>query len=248
MNKLTRRNRTAPSVLISGASFAGLTAAWWMNKLGYSVTVVEIAKLLRKGGTPVNIRDGVIDVVRRMNLLERIKSESLPFRPMTFLDAHGSARLTQKVTLKNVVPETDAMLVIAYQLKPHTENELAVTPTIVDLEVFSMIELVETRDQRLKDGGGRWFGNYETPCIISKKGAQKLAAKQPLDVTSYGRKESEGKDFNEDTNFGKLKRIPHEGLQTFLKKCIALGVGQEVSLLDEEGDEEVVPEPIPDDL
>jgi hypothetical protein len=158
-----------------------------------------------------------------------------------------SARLTQKVTLKNVVPETDAMLVIAYQLKPHAENELAVTPTIVDLEVFSMIELVERRDQRLKDGGGQWFGNYETPCIISKKGAQKLAAKQPLDATSYGRKESEGKDFNEDTNFGKLKRIPHQGLQTFLKKCIALGVGQDVSLFDE-GDEAVVPEPVPDDL
>jgi 2-polyprenyl-6-methoxyphenol hydroxylase-like FAD-dependent oxidoreductase len=90
MDKLTQRNGRTPSVLISGASFAGLTAAWWMNKLGYSVTVVEIAKLLRKGGTPVNIRDGVIEVVRRMNLLERIKSESLPPRPMTFLDAHGS--------------------------------------------------------------------------------------------------------------------------------------------------------------
>jgi 2-polyprenyl-6-methoxyphenol hydroxylase-like FAD-dependent oxidoreductase len=90
MDKLTQRNGRTPSVLISGASFAGLTAAWWMNKLGYSVTVVEIAKLLRKGGTPVNIRDGVIDVVRRMNLLERIKSKSLPPRPMTFLDANGS--------------------------------------------------------------------------------------------------------------------------------------------------------------
>lgn len=90
MDKLTQRNGTTPSVLISGASFAGLAAAWWMNKLGYSVTVVEIAKGLRKGGTPVNIRDGVIDVVRRMNLLQRIKSESLPPRPMTFLDAHGS--------------------------------------------------------------------------------------------------------------------------------------------------------------
>ena len=78
------------SVLISGASFAGLAAAWWMNRLGYTVTVVEIAKGLRKGGTPVNIRDGVIDVVRRMNLLERIKSESLPPRPVAFLDAHGS--------------------------------------------------------------------------------------------------------------------------------------------------------------
>ena len=95
MDKLTQHNGTipinpTPSVLISGASFARLSAAWWMNKLGYSVTVVEIAKGLRKGGTPVNIRDGVIDVVRRMNLLERIKLESLPPRPMTFLDAHGS--------------------------------------------------------------------------------------------------------------------------------------------------------------
>ena len=78
------------SVLVSGASFAGgLASAWWIYKLRYSVTVVEIAKGLRKGGTPVNIRDEVIDVVRRMNLLERIKSESLPPRPMTFLDANG---------------------------------------------------------------------------------------------------------------------------------------------------------------
>jgi len=61
-----------------------------MNKLGYSVTVVEIAKDLRKGGTPVNIREGVIDVVRRMGLLERIQSASLPPRPVTFLDALGA--------------------------------------------------------------------------------------------------------------------------------------------------------------
>ena len=86
----TTTTHPPPSVLISGASFAGLTAAWWMNKLGYTVTVVEIAKGLRKGGTPVNIRDGVIDVVRRMNLLQRIKSEKLPPRVMTFLDAKGS--------------------------------------------------------------------------------------------------------------------------------------------------------------
>lgn len=41
------------TVLVSGASFAGLAAAWWMNKLGYAVTVVEIAKGRRKGGTPI---------------------------------------------------------------------------------------------------------------------------------------------------------------------------------------------------
>ena len=97
MNSLTQQNengtaagRQNSSVLISGAGFAGLASAWWMNRLGYSVTVVELAKGVRRGGTPVNIRDGVIDVVKRMNLLERIIAASLPARPVTFLDAHGS--------------------------------------------------------------------------------------------------------------------------------------------------------------
>ena len=76
-------------VLVSGASFAGLATAWWMHRLGFAVTVVEIANGLRKGGTPVNIRDGVIDVARRMGLLERIKSQCLPPRPVCFLDAKG---------------------------------------------------------------------------------------------------------------------------------------------------------------
>jgi 2-polyprenyl-6-methoxyphenol hydroxylase-like FAD-dependent oxidoreductase len=80
---------TRPSVLIAGASFAGLSAAYWMDRLGYAVTVVEVAGGLRKGGTPVNIRDGVIEVVRRMGILERIVAESLKPRPMVFVDRNG---------------------------------------------------------------------------------------------------------------------------------------------------------------
>lgn len=129
-----------------------------------------------------------------------------------------SARLTQKVTVKNVDAAHDALLLIAYQLRPQPNHPDTVSPTIIDLAVFSMIELVEARDKRMTDGGGRWFGNYETPTVLSKLGKAKLANHKPLDTSSYGRKESEGKDFNEDTNFGKLKRIPHSELQAFLKK------------------------------
>jgi len=129
-----------------------------------------------------------------------------------------SARLTQKVTIKNVDPANDAMLVIAYQLCPQDTNPEAVSPTIIDLEVLSMIELIEARDNRMAQSGGRWFGNYETPTILSRRGREKVKRKMSLDTSSYGRKESEGKDFNEDTNFGKLKRIPHAGLQSFLAK------------------------------
>ena len=128
-----------------------------------------------------------------------------------------SARLTQKVTVKNVNAATDVMLLIAYQLQPGGSPD-GVTPTIVDLEVFRMIELVRARDERLIQADGRWFGNYETPCVISNIGRRKRAAGLPLDTTVYGRKASEARDFNEDTNFGKLNRIPHPGLQAFIAK------------------------------
>ena len=129
-----------------------------------------------------------------------------------------SARLTQKVTVKNVKPSQDLLLVIAYQLAENKQRKGYYSPTIKDFDLFPVIECINARDQRMINSGGRWFGNYETPTILSKIGRQKLKAGIELDTSSYGRKESEGKDFNEDTNFGKLKRIPYMPLQAFLNK------------------------------
>ena len=129
-----------------------------------------------------------------------------------------SARLTQKVTVKNVDPTTDVLMVLAYQLRPLPEHQEFYSPTIVDVGLFSMIDCITARDDRLAKSGGRWFGDYETPCVPSRRGRQKLARGEPLDASQYGRKESEGKDFNEDTNFGKLKRVPYFPLQLYLRK------------------------------
>lgn len=129
-----------------------------------------------------------------------------------------SARITQKVTLKNVIPERDALLCIAYQLRPNRADISLYSPEVLAVGVFSMIECVRARDFRLRSAGGMWFGDYETPVILSKKGAEKVRLGMQPDVSSYGRKESEGRDYNEDTNFGKLKRIPYLPLQAFLKQ------------------------------
>ena len=129
-----------------------------------------------------------------------------------------SARLTQKVTIKNVIPSDDVLLVIAYQLQPFPDNDDLIMPNIIDLAVFPVIDCILARDKRLADQGGKWFGNYETPGVVSKAGRLKLAKGMTLNDKMYGRKESEGLDYNEDTNFGKLKRIPYKPLQEFLKK------------------------------
>src|ERR1043166_3969494 len=92
------------------------------------------------------------------------------------------------------------------------------TQRFFDFGFFSMIECVRARDHRLKETGGMWFGDYQTPAILSKAGKKVRASRRKLKTAVYGRKESEGHHFNEDTNFGKLKRIPLEALQRFLKK------------------------------
>jgi 2-polyprenyl-6-methoxyphenol hydroxylase-like FAD-dependent oxidoreductase len=116
-------------VLVSGASFAGLATAWWLKRLGYSVTIVEIADGLRKGGTPVNIEGGVIDVVRRMGLLDRIASQSLPARPMQFLDAQGAPVASMAAQAKDTPAATqgyeierDTLLDMLFdEVKDHVE-------------------------------------------------------------------------------------------------------------------------------
>lgn len=128
-----------------------------------------------------------------------------------------SARLTQKVTFKNVIPDKDMLLVISYALKERSDNPNLFSPTIIDLDIFSVYECILARDRRMYNSHGGWFGHFETPTILSNQGRQKLAANIDIDYSSYGRKENEGKDLNEDTNFGKLKRIPYPPLQYYLK-------------------------------
>jgi len=126
-----------------------------------------------------------------------------------------SARISQKVTVKNVVPETDLLFILVYQLQPNPNEPDVFSPVFTDFGLFSMIECIKARDKRLIESGGVWFGDFETPAILSTKGRNKNGNNL---VIEYGRKESEGKDYNEDTNFGKLKRIPLMQLQEFLKE------------------------------
>jgi 2-polyprenyl-6-methoxyphenol hydroxylase-like FAD-dependent oxidoreductase len=73
-------------VLISGASFAGLATALWMTRLGYRVTMVELAPGLRRGGTPVDIMGETIDILTRMGLLDAVMAKALAPRGFAFKD------------------------------------------------------------------------------------------------------------------------------------------------------------------
>lgn len=62
-------------VLISGAGIAGLSLAYWLNRYGYEVTIVEISSGLRRGGSPVDVRADALNVVKEMGILEKIREK-----------------------------------------------------------------------------------------------------------------------------------------------------------------------------
>jgi 2-polyprenyl-6-methoxyphenol hydroxylase-like FAD-dependent oxidoreductase len=86
------RTDTAPrrKVLISGASIAGPALAFWLNRYGFAVTVVEKASTLRDGGYPIDVRGTALEVVRRMGILPRLRDAHIDLRRLTFLDGDGS--------------------------------------------------------------------------------------------------------------------------------------------------------------
>lgn len=55
-------------VLISGASVAGNTTAWWLSRHGFEVTVIEQAPAFREGGQNVDVRGAGREVLRKMGL------------------------------------------------------------------------------------------------------------------------------------------------------------------------------------
>lgn len=91
-------------VLIAGASFAGLTTAYWLNKMGCKVTVVEIGSHLKMGGTPVDIKDQTIDITKRMGLFEQIKANRIRPEKWEFKNADD---VTEHSVLLEKLPDNE---------------------------------------------------------------------------------------------------------------------------------------------
>jgi 2-polyprenyl-6-methoxyphenol hydroxylase-like FAD-dependent oxidoreductase len=69
-------------ILVTGASVAGNTAAWWLTRFGFEVNVVEKAPAFRKGGQNVDVRGSAREVLRRMDLAYRAAVIALVLEPM----------------------------------------------------------------------------------------------------------------------------------------------------------------------
>lgn len=87
------------TVLISGASVAGPALAFWLERYGYTPTVVERSPEPRPGGYAVDFRGASLTVLERMGLLEQVQAHATGMGEMTYVKESGRkvATMTSQV-------------------------------------------------------------------------------------------------------------------------------------------------------
>ncbi|MBF4567902.1 FAD-dependent monooxygenase [Plantibacter sp. VKM Ac-2880] len=80
---------TVPRVLISGASIAGPSLAFWLNRYGWDTTVIERAPAFRDGGQNIDVRGAAREVLRRARLEDAAKEATTGERGTRFVGDAG---------------------------------------------------------------------------------------------------------------------------------------------------------------
>ncbi len=99
-------------VLVSGASVAGTTVAYWLTQHGFSVTVVERYPGLRPGGQAIDVRGPALTVLERMWLRAAADHKRTRMRGSSVVDREGNeiSRDTESTPTGGLIASPDIEL------------------------------------------------------------------------------------------------------------------------------------------
>ncbi|WP_430256819.1 FAD-dependent oxidoreductase [Neorhizobium sp. DAR64872/K0K18] len=80
---------TFGNILVVGAGIAGLTTAYWLDRYGFNVTVVERANKPRLGGQALDIRGPALEVAERMGILEALNARKTRLNGVSVVNGQG---------------------------------------------------------------------------------------------------------------------------------------------------------------
>uniref|UniRef100_UPI0018ACEE9A FAD-dependent oxidoreductase n=1 Tax=Streptomyces blattellae TaxID=2569855 RepID=UPI0018ACEE9A len=147
-------------ILVVGAGFAGLSAAYWLGRHGHEVVVIERAAALRASGAQIDLRAQGVDVVKRMGLLDAVEARQVHEAGFEMIDSEGrvkarmmpntSGRGTASITSEYEIMRADFLRILYDAAKDRAE-----------FRFDTMIERFEQDDEHVKvhfaDGSSETF-------------------------------------------------------------------------------------------
>lgn len=83
---------TSQRILISGASIAGPTLAYWLHRFGFTVTIVERASSLRLGGQNIDIKGAAQKIAGWMGIEDDIRAADTGELGVHFVNGNGEVK------------------------------------------------------------------------------------------------------------------------------------------------------------
>ncbi|KAF4454956.1 hypothetical protein F53441_2613 [Fusarium austroafricanum] len=77
-------------VLICGGGCAGPALAFWLARLGHHVTIVERFPALRATGAQIDFREQGIETLKRMGIIDAVRSKLVDEDGVAFVDSNGN--------------------------------------------------------------------------------------------------------------------------------------------------------------
>jgi 2-polyprenyl-6-methoxyphenol hydroxylase-like FAD-dependent oxidoreductase len=127
-------------VLISGAGIAGCCLAWWLERYGYAVTLVEQAAAPREGGYVIDFWGLGFDVAERMGLLESLRRRDLDIHEFLVVDAAGrkvtgiNQKILQSLTRRRLMSLQRSAVALGLYEKIRERTDIRFGDSIAGLE------------------------------------------------------------------------------------------------------------------
>lgn len=86
------QNTPQKKILVVGAGFAGLSAAYWLGRHGHQVVIAERGAALRDSGAQVDLRTPGVEIVERMGLLDAVEARQVHEIGFEMIDEHGAVK------------------------------------------------------------------------------------------------------------------------------------------------------------
>lgn len=131
----------ARSALIVGGGVAGLSAAWWLGRSGWQVTVLEKAPDLRSDGYMIGLSGPGYEAARAMGLLPALTQRSREVNENVYYDRQG--RVVLRLKYRDFMPDLDWVTLLRSDLVAVLHDEL---PKTVDVRFSTTIARYEDRD------------------------------------------------------------------------------------------------------
>lgn len=79
----------ASKILISGASIAGPTLAWWLHRAGFEPVLVEKMPGRARGGHAIDVRGAALQVLEAMGVDEKVRANAMRMKGVSIIDDEG---------------------------------------------------------------------------------------------------------------------------------------------------------------